>query len=296
MIVNKYRLSANVYDRESEDERIDVRKVFYLAVEGNLTEVQYFRGLSKHRKEARLDYRVDVEVLGRARSDTHSAPGQVVELLEEYLNLREEGLDSQSIMAGFPKGFEKTYDVELIKQYLTNPKIISPDVRQILETDLQKTGYDIKYRMYLKNLVKDEDEFGIVIDRDAKSTSSEGMEEIIRYCLEKGYKCYISNPCFELWLLMHHVDVYDEYKDRMGDLLENRKVSDMHSFISRELSEVAGHSKKRIPFKENYLPYIDTAVINAKKRPESSDPLFMIDEIGTNIWDLIEHLRKNTEI
>lgn len=43
---NKYRLRANQYDRETEDEKIRPYRIYYIAVEGNATEKEYFEGLS----------------------------------------------------------------------------------------------------------------------------------------------------------------------------------------------------------------------------------------------------------
>lgn len=39
---NKYRLRANQYDRETEDEKIRPYRIYYIAVEGNATEKEYF--------------------------------------------------------------------------------------------------------------------------------------------------------------------------------------------------------------------------------------------------------------
>ena len=61
--MNKYRLSSKAYDREEEKDKIDVRKFFFLAVEGNVTEVEYFNSISKYRKELGIDYRIDVKPL-----------------------------------------------------------------------------------------------------------------------------------------------------------------------------------------------------------------------------------------
>ena len=35
---NKYRLSASVFEREKEEEKVMPKKVYFLSVEGNVTE------------------------------------------------------------------------------------------------------------------------------------------------------------------------------------------------------------------------------------------------------------------
>ena len=42
---NKYRLSSNAFEREEEADKIEPQKVFFLSVEGNATEKEYFENL-----------------------------------------------------------------------------------------------------------------------------------------------------------------------------------------------------------------------------------------------------------
>lgn len=56
-----------------------------------------------------------------------------------------------------------------------------------------------------------EDEFWIVSDVDDNLDNHKiEFEDAIQMCDEKGYKYAISNPFFEIWLLMHHDDVNEE--------------------------------------------------------------------------------------
>ena len=99
---------------------------------------------------------------------------------------------------------------------------------------------------YLSKYTSNFDEFCILIDRDAGSHSSEDMNFILQYCKEKKYRCFITNPCFEFWLLLHFSDVYEEYSDQLDLIRENKKVSNAHTFVSNELSVKAHHGKKGI--------------------------------------------------
>ena len=84
---NRYRLSSNAFEREDEEDKVEPQKIFFLSVEGNDTEKEYFDGISANRRQLGINAVVDVQVLNRRRKDTNSAPQQVVELLEEYLRL-----------------------------------------------------------------------------------------------------------------------------------------------------------------------------------------------------------------
>lgn len=284
---NKYRLSSTIFEREEEKDKVELPKIFFLSVEGNATEKEYFKGVSTNRKYLGINAIVDVEVLSRSSKDTGSAPSQVIELLEEYLRLRENG--KESLIEDIPAEFVQRYGVEFIRDFLDGGRNIPKKKRNAFVTDLLKIGYDINYRKYLQKYHSDLDEFGILIDRDMHTHSEVNMLECIQYCKEKGYACYIANPCFEFWLLLHLSDVKSEYADRFDVIKENKNVSDKHTFVSKEVSNKAHHGKSGINFKKNYLPYVEDAVLRAKEF--TSDEVQLVEEIGCNLWKLLESMK-----
>ena len=285
-MVNKYRLSSKSYDRETPNEQITPRKIYFISVEGVATEVEYLQGLSDYRTELSINALVNIEVLRRKTKDGYSAPEQVIELLEEYLSLREAG---NNIFSDIPDEIKNNFSPDFIQLYIETPESISPKERNRFELALRKTGYDLAYRKYLSKYTSNLDEFCILIDRDAGSHSSEDMNVILQYCKEKKYRCFITNPCFEFWLLLHFSDVYEEYSDQLDLIRENKKVSNAHTFVSNELSVKAHHGKKGIAFKEKYLPHIEEAIIRASKF--ASDNEALITDIGCNIWILIKEMQ-----
>lgn len=50
-MINRYRLTSTVYDREDEKQKILPEKRIFLSVEGNVTEKEYFDGVSKNREK-----------------------------------------------------------------------------------------------------------------------------------------------------------------------------------------------------------------------------------------------------
>ena len=285
-MANKYRLSSNVYDRETPDEQIAPKKIYFISVEGAATEVEYLQGLSDYRADLGIDSLVNVEVLRRKTKDGCSAPDQVVELLEEYLSLREAGDD---IFPDIPDEIKNDFAPDFIRLYLKAPESISFKKRNEFELALKKIGYDLAYRKYLSQYTNDFDEFCILIDRDTCSHSSEDMRFILQYCEASKYHCFITNPCFEFWLLLHFSDVQEEYADRLDLILENKKISNTHTFVSNELSLKAHHGKKGIAFKEKYLPHIKDAIVRASKF--ASDNESLLTNIGCNIWKLIKEMQ-----
>ena len=284
---NRYRLTSTVYDREDEAQKIIPEKRVFLSVEGNVTEKEYFDGLSKNRVKIGINAKVDVEVLRRGKKDTNSAPQQVIELLEEYVRLREQNEDD--ILQEVSEQFKEQFSMDFIKQFLETPDKLPKKQRNLFATELKKIGYDINYRKYLKKYNNERDEFAVLIDRDMQTHSESNMSECIKYCRDNGYKCYIANPCFEFWLLMHLADIEVEFGDQLDKIKENKKVSEQHTFVSKEVSDRAHHGKSGINFARRYLPYMDKAVIQAKKFPD--DEYELVDSIGCNLWRLIEELK-----
>ena len=285
-MANKYRLSSKAYDREMPHDQISPKKIYFISVEGVSTEVEYLQGLSDYRTELGINTLVNIEVLRRKTKDGYSAPDQVVELLEEYLNLREVGDD---FFSDIPAEIKNDFTPDFIKSYLEAPDNISSKKRTEFELALRKIGYDLAYRKYLSKYTKGFDEFCILIDRDEGSHSADEMLFILRYCEANNYRCFITNPCFEFWLLLHFSDVLEEYSDRLDLIRENKKISNAHTFVSYELSQKAHHGKKGLAFREKYLPHIEEAVIRASKF--ASDNESLLSDIGCNIWKLIKEMQ-----
>lgn len=287
-MVNHYRLTSTVYDREDESQKILPEKRIFLSVEGNATEKEYFDGVSKYKAQIGINAKVDVEVLRRGKKDTNSAPQQVLELLEEYIRLREQNEDD--ILKEISEQFKETYDVEFIKKYLDNPEQIPKKQRNLFITELKKIGYDINYRKYLRKYNTELDEFAVLIDRDMQTHSEKNITDCIEHCKKNSYKCYIANPCFEFWLLMHLADISKEFGNDLEKIKQNPKISEHHTFVSKAVSDRGHHGKSGIRFATQYLPKIDLAINQAKNFASNEHEL--INNIGCNLWKLMEELKK----
>lgn len=284
---NRFRLARTDYARETEEQKIEPQKIFYLSVEGNVTEQQYFAGISKYREELGINGRIDVEILSRSSRDTYSAPKYVLELLEEYLRLRE--LGQERMIEEIPVDIAKAYGEEFIRTYLENPQHLPKKERSRFVQDLRKAGYDINYRKFLSTYKNKGDEFWILIDRDSQAHTEKEITECIEHCKKSGYHCYISNPCFEFWLLLHLSDVKEEYQSQMDKIQENKKVSHRHTFVSREVTRRAHHGKGGLNFEKNYLPHVLEAAERAKAFEQDDSRLAGC--VGCNLWKLIGILR-----
>lgn len=280
---SKYRLLSNAFTRPDEDVKVSPKRVVFLSVEGDNTEIDYFKHLN-----SRLDNSlIRIELLRHKCGDGYSDPEQVIDLLSEYIHVRHGELipeDSMNILLA-------KHSKEMIEQYLENVQELTVEQQRNIRDDLLLMGIDLDYRRYLQQYANDGDVFAVIIDRDRGSHSRELMEKCVQFCQDKNYGCYITNPCFEFWLLLHVCDVAHEYtQEQLDEFYRNDRISNKHTKISYEVSSRAHHYKNinEHIFNQYYGSNIQTALARAKHF--ASDIPELLDQLGTNIPKLFDVL------
>lgn len=220
-----------------------------------------------------------------------------MELLEEYLVIRKNDVLPKRLRKVIPK----EYSEEFINRYLKAELDMKDEKVKIFEAILEEAGYDVAYNDYLREFKGEDDVFGIVLDRDYKSHTVLQMKKIVQECMKKDYKIYITTPLFEFWLLLHLVDIKSLSKEQLECIKVNNGVSEKHTYTSKCVSDIAGHSKSISDkvFQKYYLPKIDYAIKQAKELCGDIDELIGSDQtdeskmgsIGTNLPELFELLR-----
>lgn len=297
---NSFRLKSDaMFARPEESNKESPLRIVFLSVEGNKTEQNYFEWVEKYREQLGIKARVHVHSLRRSQNDTLSAPEYVLELLEEYIEIRESEVLPKRMRTVIPT----EYTDDFVKQYIENPENVDVTMRDNFEMLLQQAGIDLEYEYFLKEYSGKYDVFGIVIDRDYGTHSVTQMNKIVKECKEKRYHFFVTTPCFEFWLLMHLVDVCSEYKDDLQEFRNNVRKSKKHTFTSFEVSKLAEHSKgiREDTFKKFYLSKVDFAICQAKEFFSTDiDELIGTDEsddtkkgkLGSNLPDLFDLLRE----
>ena len=280
---SQYRLRSSAFERSEESNLIEPKKVIFLSVEGDETERTYFT----HLGETLDSSIIHIEVLRHRRGDGYSDPIHVIELLQEYLDVRQGALIPNVIL----NQIVAKYSNEIIQTYLTTPDELDQRLKNSIQSDLLLLGIDVEYRRYLQRYDSATDFFGVVLDRDCGSHSRKVMEDSVNYCQGKGFHCYISNPCFEFWLLLHLCDVMTEFGDEeRKQLLLNPTISAHHTQASFEVSKRAHHRKRisQAVFMEKYYPNIEIAIRRSKNFALQFPKLY--DKLGTNIPELLEKI------
>ena len=134
---------------------------------------------------------------------------------------------------------------------------------------------------YLKNF----DKVIFVIDRDPQNFSEAQLDEFIQKCENDRYLVCLSNPTFELFLIMHDDRIFD--LDRQ-EMLENRRATRRsRRFLEKKLSEFFECNKTNLNF-EKFKPNIKKAIENENKFCEDLEKLK--NELGSNVGKLLDSI------
>lgn len=127
-----------------------------------------------------------------------------------------------------------------------------------------------------------------MVDRDPKTFFKNQFFEFVKKTGESGYEVYISNPTFELFLLMHDDRILNLNRE---ELLKNDYITKAKNkrYLEKLLSEFFGCQKTNIKFGK-FKNKIDNAINNEKEFEES---VFELEsKLGSNVGKLIDEMRK----
>ena len=139
-----------------------------------------------------------------------------------------------------------------------------------------------------------EDEFWIVSDVDDNLDNHKTeFENAIQECEEKGYKYAISNPFFEIWLLLHHDKVGEE--DKEYAVTETHRYQPTDHFRNRLREMGAPLKEKKHLRPEHYTDEkVRLAVERAKELMEGKEEKIP-SGYGTYVYQIVEEILKAIE-
>jgi len=139
---------------------------------------------------------------------------------------------------------------------------------------------------------KNTDEFWLIIDRDDwESIHKLSFDELVIECKkEENFYLAMSNPCFEIWLVLHFKNVSNFTNEEQNLLFENRKETDSKNYIDVVLGNLQengrGYNKRANP--KIYLPLTKSAIERAKSLDNFNEDY--PKKLGTHLYKLIEKL------
>jgi hypothetical protein len=172
--------------------------------------------------------------------------------------------------------------IEIIS--LPRPKRVGTDplsVKTVLKT--AKSEYRFK----------DTDEFWLIVDRDHwEEKHNHSFDKIVEDCEKEGNMFLaLSNPCFEIWIILHFKDPKEISEEEFSGILLNEKVGSKNyvsEYIAKILEQGRGYNKN--PPSHLMLPKTKIAIERARGLDISGEKYPKV--VGTHVYKLIEKLIK----
>lgn len=131
---------------------------------------------------------------------------------------------------------------------------------------------------------EERDKFLIIVDRD-KGDFLNYKEFVDKF--KDEFLLGITNPCFELWLLLHEEDAVDNIiNPSYQEILENSKISNNHTFTSKIISDKFHmNSKKGMRFSK----FKNSVLYAIEQEKKLEQDLYNLEyKVGSNIGKIIE--------
>ena len=293
-------------------------KKYFLVFEGNRTEEIYFNAINELKDKIGINPLIEIISIERTYTEEGwSNPKKILEQLLKDLEEIENGkfsyktlvdkiieiiMEDEKISSKILKEISSEKMIENIKNDIESLDNIVENVEEdcefLLNMIIKKLFLTIEeipniLETVLKNIEnkqitysEDIDKMCLIVDRDKKSFKEEQYNYVKEECKKKNFKLYITNPCFEFWLLLHFDEVHLINKE---ELLENKRASSKVRFVESELKKYFPYNKNKYNA-ELLIEKIDLAIENEKKFCENIEELK--DKLGSNIGLLIKELKE----
>lgn len=294
----------------------EIKKKFFLVFEGEKTEYQYFIGVNEYKVDLNISALVEIKPLMRSVGHENiSNPKRIVQqLIKHMTETVENGISCESIIERICDYL--FHELRVSENSIVNSKVITSG---LVELSKNKFGLSLEsivtninallteYEKYLKTQYniensaeliaeyikesevvfdKEYDKVCIIVDRDKQSFKPEQYDYVLEQCQKYQFNFYVSNPCFEFWLLLHYPDV--DKLDKQA-VLENKKATSKKKLTEKLLCEkLIGYKKNSLKF-ECIKDKVDLAIEQEKVFCEVIEELKT--NLGSNIGTLITCMR-----
>lgn len=287
-----------LFAQERETAIVDYRKKYFIASEGSTTEPKYFERLNDSIIKENVSV---INILRDYACQGYSNPTHVVKLLQAFIDNSFNGITVRELKNKLANWTHENPNKIDFTSVLTK-------INQIYKSDDDRIPYDnldaLFMRLFREEVYEDviknfaryvmaqdvtyspvRDTLNMVIDRDKDSFTDEQYDKVVKFCENNNVNIYVSNPCFELWLLMH----FDEFdKENPDDLFFNRKANASGKrYLEKRLNEICKYKKNSIDFSK-FEPGIKKAIQREKKLVE--DVTKIKYELGTNVGILVNNI------
>lgn len=134
------------------------------------------------------------------------------------------------------------------------------------------------------------DEFWLIIDRDDwEEIHNHNFDKLVDNCKkENNFFLAMSNPCFEIWLILHLKDINEYDESEKQKIIANDKISNAKNHIDIVLGEIQGRGYNKRPNPRIFLPLTNIAIERAKELNKENEDYPTL--LGSHVYKLIEKL------
>jgi hypothetical protein len=193
------------------------------------------------------------------------------------------------VIASEGKDTERIYFKALAKEY-TNPRVhVHILERSEDEQNNSSPGHVLKqlndYKGHYE--LESDDELWLVVDRDRWTEAM--LSRVATECAQDNFMhVALSNPCIELWLLLHLVDATSLSPEEQQQWLENRRTSRRTDpYLKMRLRQEMGSYHEAAYDAQMLIVHVEEAIERAKaldKNPADRWP----QTLGTRVYLLAE--------
>ena len=193
------------------------------------------------------------------------------------------------VIASEGKDTERIYFKALAKEY-TNPRV---HVHILERSEAEQNNSSPEHVLKQLNDYKEQyaleadDELWLVVDKDRWTEAM--LSRVATECAQDDYMhMALSNPCIELWLLLHLVDVTSLTSEEQQQWLENRRKSkSADPYLKVRLRQEMGSYHEAAYDAQMLIAHVEEAIERAKtldKNPTDRWP----QTLGTRVYLLAE--------
>lgn len=182
-------------------------------------------------------------------------------------------------------GINPNIDIRFLEKTQQDKNISFP--RRLIEfAEEQKLNSDISFDAEMDRMI-------IVFDADIFEEKVKDFDEVVAFG-ENNNILGISNPAFELFLLLHSKDAYEKYiKPNEKEIISNEKVGNQR-YIRNLFTQVSGINPKKNKSIGELVKQVDFAIVEECKINE--DIHQCSGQVTCNIAKIINDIRNNKAI
>ena len=142
-----------------------------------------------------------------------------------------------------------------------------------------------------EHALEQDDELWLVIDRDDWKPTA--LRVVAQKCVQdEAFHMALSNPCFELWLLLHLEDMASVSDEEKARIKKNSREGTNDSYLKREMRRLMGGSYNASRYNAFVLvPHVHDAIRRAEILDVDKQARWP-QELGTRVYLLAQSILK----